>query len=87
MSLTVKSQRTGIKYCYSTIAGKPTNEYFRDKARDYRKKRGIKVYSAELSNADKSAAHRLHATGHSQAAIAKRLNTTCYRVQTALGLR
>jgi hypothetical protein len=87
-NLTVTSKRTGTEYSYETIGGKPTNEYFRDKQREYRKKRGIiNTYSAQLTAADQAIAWELHATGLSQQAIAKRLKTTRHRIQVTLGLR
>ncbi len=86
-NLTVTSKRTGTEYSYETIAGVPTNEYFRNKERVYRNKRGVKVYSAELTDADQATARELRATGLSVPAIAKRLDTTQYRIQVALGLR
>ncbi len=87
-NLTVTSQRSGTKYSYETIGGKPTNEYFRDKEREYRKKRGIiNRSSAPLTAAEQAIARELHATGLSQQAIAERLKTTRHRIQVTLGLR
>lgn len=86
-NLIVTSKRTGTKYCYETVGGVPVNDYYRNKEREYRHKRGIKVYSAQLTDADDAIARELHAAGLSQPAIAKRLSTTRYRVQVALGLR
>lgn len=84
-----RSRKTGqiVERVYGSIGGKPSEQYFRDKMRDHRRKRGIKIYSNTLSDSNKVRARELHASGMSQHLIAKELSTTRYRIQTALGLR
>jgi DNA-binding NarL/FixJ family response regulator len=85
----VKSRRTGevVSYKYSSIAGVPIQEYFRDRERKRYVKRPRTEAQPHGSDKLTSQIKELHAQGVSQCEIARRLNVSRYQVQRELGVR
>ena len=87
----VQSPATGKirEYCYESIGQKNVNEYFRDKMREYRRrKKALKAPKVSvLSESDKELIRELHSSGWAQQKLAARFQCSRYRIENALGLR